>query len=250
VLNNGVLLSEWAIGSFSDVEVNMQSSGTVTLEQTPSGVPVNVHGTDTATLNVGNNGSVQGILGPVTSTNPPDYTTINVDDSADPTPHTVTVGNGATSEFGVIHGLAPADINFKYADTAQVTISTGTGGNTVNVLATGVTTNLIGHGSDTVNIGNNGSVQGIWGTLNITNPPSYTTINVDDSADPFAQNATLSQATINGDPHWEDLSGLAPAAINYYDYDVSSVAILINSSSSVDVQDDGGIYTTVNGQQV
>src|SRR6516165_7489720 len=68
--------------------------------------------------------------------------------------------------------------------------------------------------------------------------------------DPFAQNATLSQATINGNPHWEDLSGLAPAAINYYDYDVSSVAILINSSSSVDVQDNGGIYTTVNGQQV
>jgi hypothetical protein len=227
----------------------MQSSGTVTIKQTVSGVPVNVHGTDAATLNVGDNGSVQGILGPVTSTNPPYYTTINVDDSADPTPRTVTVGNGATSGFGVIHGLAPADISFKYFDTAQVTISTGTGGNTVNVLATGVTTNLIGHGFDAVNIGNNGSVQGIWGTLNISNPPSYTTINVDDSADPFAQNATLSQATINGDPHWEELSGLAPAAINYYDYDVSSVAMLINSSSSVAVQDDGGIYTTVNGQQ-
>jgi hypothetical protein len=161
----------------------------------------------------------------------------------------VTVGNGATSGFGVIDGLAPADIFFKYFDTAQVTIATGTGGNTVNVLATGVTTNLIGNGGDTVNIGNNGSVQDILGTLNITNPPSYTTINVDDSADPFAQNATLSQATINGDPNWENLSGLAPAAINYYDYDVSSVAIWTNSSSGVDVQDDGGIYTTVNGQQ-
>jgi hypothetical protein len=185
----------------------------------------------------------------VTSTNPPYYTTINVDDSADPTPRIVTVGNAATSGFGVIHGLAPADIDFKYADTAQVTISTGTGGNAVNVLATGVTTNLIGHGWDTVNIGNNGSVQGIQGALTITNPPSYTTINVDDSAEPFAQNATLSRATINGDPHWEDLNGLAPAAINYYDYDVWSVAMLINSSSSVAVQDDGGIYTTVNGQQ-
>ena len=30
VLNNGGFLSEWAIGSFSDVEVTMQSSGTVT----------------------------------------------------------------------------------------------------------------------------------------------------------------------------------------------------------------------------
>jgi hypothetical protein len=92
------------------------------------------------------------------------------------------------------------------------------------------------------------SVQGILGPVTSTNPPSYTTVNVDDSADPFAQNATLSQATINGDPNREALSGLAPAAINYYDYDVSSVAMLINSSSSVAVQDDGGIYTTINGQ--
>src|SRR5262249_34169519 len=191
----------------------------------------------------------QAIAAALTITNPQNWTTINVDDSADTTSRTVTVGNGATSGFGVIHGLAPADINFKYADTAQVTISTGSGGNTVNVLATGVTTSLIGHGWDTVNIGNNGSVQGIWGTLNISNPPNYTTINVDDSADPFAQKATLGQVTINGDPGWEAISGLAPAVINYHDADVWSVAMLINSRSSVAIQDDGGIYTTVNGQQ-
>src|SRR5262249_59976867 len=92
----------------------------------------------------------QAIAAALTITNPQNWTTINVDDSADATPRTVTVGNGATSGFGVIHGLAPADINFKYADTAQVTVSTGTGGNTVNVRATAVTTNLIGHGGDTV----------------------------------------------------------------------------------------------------
>src|SRR5262249_53104356 len=156
---------------------------------------------------------------------------INVDDSADATARTVSVGNAATAGYGVIHGLAPAEVVFKYADVAQVTVSTGTAGNTINGLATGVTTNLIGHGRDTVNLGSNGSLQGITGAVNVSNPSSFTTLNVNDSADTVARSATLSQATFNGDAHWETLSGLAPAAISYYDYDVSSVAILLNSSS-------------------
>src|SRR5207244_3865869 len=148
-------------------------------------------------------------------------------DSADATARTVTVGNAAAAGFGLVHGLAPADVTFKYGDTASVTVSTGVGGNTVNVLATGVPTNLLGHARDTVNVGNSGSVQGILGALSITNPPSFTTINVNDSADTAARHATLSQATINGDSHWETLSGLAPASISYYEYDVASIAVLI-----------------------
>jgi hypothetical protein len=211
-------------------------------------VPTSLVGHGRDTVSVGNNGSVQGISGALNITNPPSFTTINVDDSADATARTVTVGNGATTGSGLIHGLAPADITFKYADTASVSVSTGTGGNTVNVPATMVPTSLIGHGRDTVSVGNNGSVQGISGALNITNPPSFTTINVNDSADTATRHATLAQATINGDSHWETLSGLAPASINYYDFDIFSVAILLDGTSSVAVQTDGGVYTTVNGQ--
>ena len=41
----------------------------------------------------------------------------------------------------------------------------------------------IGFASDTVNVGNAGSVQGILAAVNIQNPPSFTTLNVNDSAD-------------------------------------------------------------------
>jgi hypothetical protein len=101
------------------------------------------------------------------------------------------------------------------------------------VLATGVASNLIDHGADTVNVGNSGSVQGILGALSISNPTAYSRINVDDSADTTARTATLNQSTINGSPYWETLGGLAPAAINYYDFDVWNVAVLTNSHTSL-----------------
>src|SRR5207245_2144364 len=75
-------------------------------------------------------------------------------------------------------GLAPGDIHYKYADTASLTITTGTAaGNVFGVWENGVTTNLNFHGSTTLNIGDgNVGVQSILGTLNIQNPPSFTTI--------------------------------------------------------------------------
>jgi hypothetical protein len=241
--------------SGNDVVTVNASHGSVYLEDF-QGV-INVQSTDGpltvsgafsgSAVNVGLNGSVQGITGTLTIRNPANHNTINVDDSADATARTVTVGD-AGGGFSLVHGLAPADVLFAYAETNSVTVSTGTGGNTVNVQATAVATNLIGHGRDTVNVGQAGSVQGIRGALNVTNPPSFSSLNVNDSADTAARHATLGQATVNGDAHWETLSGLAPASISYYDYDVASIAMLINNSSSVAVTNDGGVYTTVNGQ--
>jgi hypothetical protein len=224
-------------------------TGGNTVNVLATGVTTNLvgHGRDTA--NIGYNATLQGIYGTLNISNPPSYTTINVNDSADAYARSWSVGNAATPGFGVIQDPFGV-INYKYADTAQVTVWTGTGGNTVNVLAIADTTNLVGHGRDTVNIGNNGSLQGILGALNISNPPSYTTINVNDSAD-VGQHGTLSQATLNGDANWETLSGLTPYSytrISYYDGDVSNIAIQLNSSSSLAVQSTGGVPTTVNGQ--
>ena len=58
--------------------------------------------------------------------------------------------------------------------------------------ATGVTTNIVAGGHDQVNVGNNGSVSRIHGTLNISNPPNYNTININDSADTANRVVTLS----------------------------------------------------------
>ena len=190
-------------------------------------------GSGTDTVNVGNAGSVQGILAAVNIQNPPSYNTINVNDSADTTARTVTLSTFTSggANWGSITGLAPAAINYKYADTSSVNITTGSAADTVNVLATGVTTNLsTSGGHDAVNVGNAGSVQGILGTLNIQNPPSFNTINVNDSADTTARTVTLSTFS-SGGANWGSITGLAPAAINYKYADTSSVNITTGSAA-------------------
>jgi hypothetical protein len=124
--------------------------------------------------------------------------------------------------WGSITGLAPAAINYKYGDTHSVSLTTGTAADTVYVLATGVPTSIsTSGGSDVVNVGNAGSVQGIQGALSIQNPPSYTTINLSDWADSTVRTASLSTFA-SGGYNWGSISGLAPAAINYKYYDTSS----------------------------
>ena len=168
----------------------------------------------------------------MTIQNPPSFDTIIVNDAVDTVARTATlstfVSGGVNS--GAITGLAPAAINFKYAGTSSVSIITGSGNDTVNVRATGVTTNLSSFGGhDTVNVGNAGSVQGILGTLNIQNPPNFDTINVDDSADTVARTATLSTFASAG-ANFGSITGLAPAAINFKYADTSSP---VNISTAV-----------------
>src|SRR5262249_13384826 len=147
---------------------------------------------------VSNSGSVQGIIGTLTIQNPPSFTTLIVDDSTD------TVGRNATlstissggATLGSITGLAPAAILYSYADTASVNITTGSAADTVNVRATGEATNLSTTGRRSADhVSNAGSVQGILGSLLIRNPPSFTTLNINDSADTVARTATLSTLT-------------------------------------------------------
>jgi hypothetical protein len=212
-----------------------------------------VHGEGRITANLGDHGSVQNITGTVVLDNPPSWTTVNVDDSADRIGRTVDMYG--TWGWGYIGGLAgrSAFIEYKYADTSTVNLYTGTGGNIVNVWATGynVTTNIVGNAYaylDHVNVGFEGSVQSIFGQLNISNPPGWTVINVDDSADPNPQIASLGQSTFSSD--WGTLSGLAPAHINYAYGDTYGLFIETNSISLVTVYTDGGVDTWLNGRYV
>jgi hypothetical protein len=203
------------------------------------GATVNVLGTSrttsivghaNGTVNVGNAGSVQQILAPLTISDPPvgAFVTVNVDDSADGTPHTVTLDTVTISgsDYGRITGLAPAAIRYKYLDTSTVNVQTGTGGGTINVLATGKPTAIVGHANGTVNVGSAGSVQQIFGPLTITDPPAgaFVTVNVDDSADLTARIVTLDTAMI-GSFGYGRITGLAPAAIQYRYIDTTSTTI-------------------------
>ena len=123
--------------------------------------------------------------------------------------------------MGHDHRAGAAAINYEYDDTTSVSVTTGHAADTVNVLATGVSTALSsGGGLDTVNVGNAGSVQGILGALNVQNPPSFDTINVNDSADLAFRSAVIDTVT-----PFNQIIGLAPATIEYKAADASSVTI-------------------------
>src|SRR5262249_33936489 len=168
--------------------LTLDGTNTVNLYATPPGLPVRVEGSSaTDTVNVGYQGSVQAVQGDVYVENPPSFSTLVVDDSADATARTVTLDTftpAGDTAWGSITGLAPAAINYEYIDTRSLTVDTGTAdGTIIDVAATGVPTNLVSHSDTQVHVGSGGSVQGIQGTLNIENPPRLDTIDVDDFAD-------------------------------------------------------------------
>jgi hypothetical protein len=185
------------------------------------------------TVDVRNAGSVQGIHGAQNVENLSGYSSLFVNDSADVTARNVTLGalTSGVAAWSSITGLAPASINYRYYNTHGVSITTGLAAATVNVYATDATatTSLSsGGGYDTVNVGIAGTLQLILGVLNIENPPSHTTLNIDDSADATARPVTLGTFTPDGTP-WGSITGPAPAAINFHYADISSNTVNLST---------------------
>ena len=212
-----------------------------------TGVPTNINDYGYDQVNVGNSGSVQGILAALSLQDTPDANTISIDDHADATARTVTLSTYSSggANWGAITGLAPAAINYKYADTSSVNLTTGTGFGTVNVLATGVTTNINDYGYDQVNVGNSGSVQGILAALSLQDPPSHNTISIDDHADATARTVTLSTYS-SGGANWGSITGLAPAAINYKYADTTSVSLTTGTGADTVNVLATGVPTNIN----
>lgn len=158
--------------SFESLRVNAGSGDTVTVAGTSSATPVTVRGADTVL--VGSGSKLTEIRSAVTIENPPSYTALTVDDSADPTFRNVT--HETVSISGSLYGrisFGGVPIQYKYADTSRVTLNTGSGGAQVNVLGTSTPLTLNGGGAaDTFN------VQGASGALTINSGFGPDTINV------------------------------------------------------------------------
>jgi Ca2+-binding RTX toxin-like protein len=213
-------------------------SGNNTVSVYNTNVPLSIQGGGADTVNLGNGyDGMQGITADVTVTNPPDYTTLNLYDSANWSSRTVSV----TDSY--VYGLAQGTVYYHQADLSALNIYGGAGGNAFSVYSTpnnfhGVSTYLnSGSGSNAVNVlgtnspltvdggsgfqavylGSNGSsfggtLAGINGSVYVTNSNSagYSYLFVDDSGDATSQTMNLS---------FDGLTDTGcPAAINWITY--------------------------------
>jgi hypothetical protein len=184
-------------------------SGNVTYSvlSTASGSTTVTGGAGNNTVNVGNAGSVQGIGGNLYVNDPTGHTTLNVDDSADPTIGTFFHQHSGNYEYGVLsYSGTQSGFNlfYKASDTTSLTVQTAAVGATVNFAQAVVPTTLIGHGNNTtVNLIN--PYDNI-APLTVTNPTGHTTLKVDDTSDITSRTVTISGSAI---------TGFGTAAINY-----------------------------------
>jgi hypothetical protein len=208
------ITSSWFANSVTAIHVTPGTgTNTINIRRDYAGILVTVASQSSDTVNIGHDSTLQGIKGDIAISNSR-FTTVNMDDSANGGGHTVTITSGEIS------GLAPANIFYNSVDVNALNITGSRGGSTYNVLGTPffATTSLSSRGPDTVNVGNGGSLAGIAGDLVISNPPTFTTVNVYDWADAGSHTVTITDSAI---------TGLAPgtAAIRYVKNDLAALTI-------------------------
>jgi hypothetical protein len=215
------------------------------------------------TVNCGQAGLTAGLRGTINVSNAAQYTQLIVDDSADPLSRAITLDAipplpGDTHPRGRITGVVPGTINYRAYDMKDpLTIRAGSGGNTVvvnntpvstlgyvggntinlntgtgadnvtvNAIGAGTTLNMDGQGStDAVLVGNNGSVQGVLGTLNLANKNAYEVVTIDDTGDGANRMVTIGvNGAIAGNTQGS-VTGLAPGIINFIAADVTNFTL-------------------------
>ncbi len=226
-LANGASIGEFAPGTFNGVVLSLQAAtSSVSIKETLAGAPVSVIGNPfyTDTINIGDSGGVQNILGNVLLENPGAFNQINVSDAGDKTARYVTLSTTTDSSgnnFGVLSGLAPGTISYKWADTASpISITGGSGGNTFNLnggveaqtinLNSGAGNDTVnvnlneaqlnidgGGGHDQINIGNGNTVL-IAAPVNVKDTRGSASVLVNDYLDSASHTATLNDGQITG----------------------------------------------------
>ncbi len=190
-----------ALGSGGDI-LNIQSIGSATTVNAGPGAD---------TINVGSmapdaGGTVNLILAPLTLIGGEGEDTLNVDDSGDSEPNSLTLTADSITGLGMSDGIG-------YSGVESLNIALGSGGNTVNVQSTSAHTRMVtGTGNDTVNVSsdapaNGGTLDGILGVLEIEAGGGVNSLNVSDEADGTPDSNVVITSS--------SLTGLSPANIYY-----------------------------------
>jgi len=122
----------------SDTEAQTLITGTaadtVNVTSTFTGQPVYLNSAGGAdVVNIGNSSNgVRSINAPVEVNNSPSFSVVNINNGADTLARSVFAQTQGA--FGIIGGLAPFLISYRYADVSAVNVTLGTGSDTVSIL--------------------------------------------------------------------------------------------------------------------
>jgi hypothetical protein len=176
-------------------------------------------------VTIGSNGS-----------NPP--VGVTFDASASTTGHTYRIDDGV----GGSGATTVNSLTFNESTSAgkSVIISTGSGSDIVNVwsVSSSDTFMVVGNSAGTsipeiVNVGKAGNLQNIQGSIDFSSPNGYWSLNIDDSTDMVARNATLSGTGTIG-----SLTGAAPGTISWAADAVNAITLKMGTGNdTLSVQD-------------
>jgi hypothetical protein len=220
ILNNGSHSGDVPFSSFSHIAVTCDSSTDTLTVDYSNGNPVQAGGLDYSygsgvdTLNVNDprGGSQTWTLG-ATSVQRSGSGAITFNGGI----NFVNVNGGSGNNIYNVNGTE---------DVYATTLNTGSGADIVNVRATGGGGSTLtvdtptgsSSSNSTVTIGNSGSLAGIHGAVTIHNSPSWDRLTIDDSND--GGNHPAVSVTSGG------VSGLAPTAITFTNFSVSTLSLL------------------------
>jgi hypothetical protein len=247
-INGGAGAKLFADTSYSSIHILGGAGGTTT--KVHSNVkPLTVFGdSNKDVVNLGDTSNkVQGIQGTVLVEDEKGFfSTVNVNDQGDSAARTVTLSSvprpGGLTSLGQVSGLGAAAIQWDYHDTSAVNLRLGTGAGTVNVLGTGVTTNVFNSANATVNVGSSSSVAGIKGSLHLENEGGKDTVNINSQLDAAKQIVTLK--TIGG---LGAVTGLPGGGQITWDYDdTSAVNLNLGHGATTVIVQGIGVTTNIN----
>jgi hypothetical protein len=177
VLNNGTLVGSFSVASVNNITANLTGGSNQLTVDDSNGDPVPAGGL-----------SYEG--GP--------SNTLTVNAAADTASRTITLDSTTPSgdtAFGTITGQSAGVISYEYADTSGVTLTTGTGADTINVASTGTATHLVGSASATLNIGN-GDLSALTGAVTVNGSGGTTAVNVNDQSSASINTYTITASTV------------------------------------------------------
>jgi hypothetical protein len=225
--------------SYSSIRINGGSGGTMT--NVHSNVkPLTVFG-DSAkdVVNLGDaSNKLQGIQGTVLVEDEKGFLgVLNINDQGDSSSRSVTlntVPRAGDTSLGQVSGLGAAAIQWDYHDTSAVNLRLGVGASHVNVLGTGVTTNVFNSAAANISVGNSSAtVAGIQGALNLENEAGPSdSVSINDQGDAITRTVTVSTITRAGDSSLGAVNGLGAAQITWDYRDTDEVSLFLGRGAS------------------